>query len=326
MNQLSNAPFSPSKAARWLWRKSHLYLLDLLYQQVLWGCRHPHHPCKRKEEFNFADLSSCGGYNYWMDWTEIRISNGPSGCYIECDSAYFNGEFPIPFSLSSMDIQCHLDCGLTKGDRLCQYSYFTIQTLRISVSKEFKRALTSIQIAQFIVGLGFAHFYLFVSYKAPLPPGAPQVAGSFEANGQASNASTGMTTIPCLGNQGEGFPLVVASSYLLPLIYLFVEFYIHSYTPKAAKTTRAAEMKWEPWKPKETGTIVYPSSIPTSSYFKFYGWGERGGDSQVVRKEYREEIDVACGCSIDDIWSMWLGLHKNSPGRMYMSTLEFSAS
>lgn len=142
-----------------------------------------------------------------------------------------------------MNFQYHRHSVLTKGYRHFQYFYFTLQTLRIPVSKGFKRALTSIQIAQFIVGLGFAHFYLFVSYKAPLLTGAPQVATSFEANGQASNTSTGMTTIPCLGNQGEGFPLVVASSYLLPLIYLFVEFYIKSYTVKATKTTSDAEVK-----------------------------------------------------------------------------------
>lgn len=108
----------------------------------------------------------------------------------------------------------------------------------VSVSKGLKRALTRIQIAQFIVGLGFAHFYLFVSYRAPLDTGSPPVADSFGNNDQASNGTDGMAMIPCLSTQGGGFPLVVASSYLLPLIYLFVDFYIKSYTTEAAKTTK----------------------------------------------------------------------------------------
>lgn len=117
------------------------------------------------------------------------------------------------------------------------YFYFTLQTLGISVSKRFKRALTSIQIAQFIVGLGFAHFYLFVNYKAPMhkdqAPGADLLHGS----AQSPNGSNGIGTFPCLDNQGGAFPLVVASSYLLPLIYLFVEFYINSYGGKTAAPT-----------------------------------------------------------------------------------------
>ncbi|KAJ5214881.1 hypothetical protein N7468_010560 [Penicillium chermesinum] len=123
------------------------------------------------------------------------------------------------------------------------YSYFTLQTLGISVSKPLKRALTIIQIVQFIVGLLFSSFYLFVTYKAPasmnegvFPAGAPSESVSVfsQTQGHQYRRNDNSTMIRCLGD-GEAFPLVVAGSYLLVLIYLFVRFYIKAYTVQPGK-------------------------------------------------------------------------------------------
>lgn len=122
-----------------------------------------------------------------------------------------------------------------------KYSYFTLQSLNFSIPKAVKRALTSIQILQFIVGLGVSFCYLFVSYKAPING----IEDAFEGSNSHLSVSAGgpdqfpidndgYVTVRCLAD-GEGFPLVVGTIYLLPLIFLFVKFYNRAYAMPVSK-------------------------------------------------------------------------------------------
>ncbi|KAJ5673852.1 hypothetical protein N7462_009291 [Penicillium macrosclerotiorum] len=122
-----------------------------------------------------------------------------------------------------------------------QYTYFTLRALGISVPSKFKRTLTKIQIGQFVVGLGIAYLYTFVRYEAPLHvvrkafnSTSPLVSDSVKRRDHIREGLNDMVTFSCLENRGEGFPVILASLYLLPLTYLFIKFYVHSYTRKMA--------------------------------------------------------------------------------------------
>ncbi|KAJ5157405.1 uncharacterized protein N7482_008505 [Penicillium canariense] len=133
---------------------------------------------------------------------------------------------------------------LNSGIHTLMYSYFAIQTLGVPISLSFKRTLTSLQIAQFVVGLVWASSYLFVSYRvqstgkriqnALEPPSdcsASLEHPSVVADGMARMVAN-ESAIPCLSGSGDAFPLILAALYLLPLIFLFVQFYIKSYRKK----------------------------------------------------------------------------------------------
>jgi hypothetical protein len=132
-----------------------------------------------------------------------------------------------------------------------QYSYFTVQTLGISVSVGVKRTLTSLQIAQFLVGLAWGHCYLFVRYQAPIEVAenafnhdqAPRLHFPISYNHSSTGASyvkarkvASDGAITCLSDSGEVFCLFVGSIYLVPLIILFVQFFTKSYKPKKTET------------------------------------------------------------------------------------------
>ena len=87
------------------------------------------------------------------------------------------------------------------------YFYYTISALKIPVPRILKRALTTAQICQFVFGGSFAVMHVFVYYF---------------------NASTG-EYCPCLDNPGKFFALAFNVTYLAPLTYLFVMFWIDSY-------------------------------------------------------------------------------------------------
>lgn len=122
-----------------------------------------------------------------------------------------------------------------------------MSTLGISVSMSVKRALTSLQIAQFVVGLAWGHSYLFVSYKGPIQvaesPFHPGSASSLHPNTSRNHSSMQETpgkvrkvtsdgAVTCLSDSGETFCLIVAVLYLIPLIALFVQFFMRSYKRK----------------------------------------------------------------------------------------------
>lgn len=49
-----------------------------------------------------------------------------------------------------------------------QYTYYTLSALGVRVPQRIKRALTTMQIAQFVIGTLFAASHLFISYTVPV--------------------------------------------------------------------------------------------------------------------------------------------------------------
>lgn len=97
------------------------------------------------------------------------------------------------------------------------YLYYTLSALKIRVPKIIKQSLTTAQICQFIFGGSLASLHLFVYYFDPSK-------GSFTS---------------CLGDAGQMFALVFNVSYLAPLTYLFVNFWIDSYKKKGGSVAKA---------------------------------------------------------------------------------------
>ncbi|KAJ6036816.1 hypothetical protein N7540_001095 [Penicillium herquei] len=122
------------------------------------------------------------------------------------------------------------------------YTYFALQTLGVSVSLSTKRALTSIQIAQFFVGLVWGVSYSFLSYRVRLDDSSSE-SGSNPSLGHESysiaerdlNSTTTSAApdtfkfVPCLSQSGEAATIVVSFIYVWPLIILFIRFFIKSY-------------------------------------------------------------------------------------------------
>lgn len=101
------------------------------------------------------------------------------------------------------------------------YCYYTLSTLKIPVPKVLKRALTTAQITQFVLGGSLGLMHLFVYYFNP------------DTNSFSS----------CLRDQGQTFALMFNVFYLTPLTYLFVMFWIESYARKNKKISMAAKSK-----------------------------------------------------------------------------------
>ncbi|KAK9320726.1 GNS1/SUR4 family-domain-containing protein [Lipomyces orientalis] len=87
------------------------------------------------------------------------------------------------------------------------YFYYTLSGLNIKVPKAVKRALTTAQICQFVLGGGLAIAHFFVYY---FDPSLEQYTS-------------------CLVNPGQTFALWLNVLYLAPLTYLFIGFWIDSY-------------------------------------------------------------------------------------------------
>jgi hypothetical protein len=94
------------------------------------------------------------------------------------------------------------------------YTYYTLSALHIRVPGLLKQSLTTLQITQFIVGGSFAALHLFVYLDSETP---------------------------CLSNAGEVFATMTNCVYLAPLTYLFVSFFINSYTKKGKQSTKKTQ-------------------------------------------------------------------------------------
>lgn len=111
-----------------------------------------------------------------------------------------------------------------------------------------KRSLTSIQIAQFVVGLVWGQSYVFLKYNVGLDITEQSIANASVSELEprlVHGASTGSfgdgtkkvhldTAVSCLSDSGEALTVVLSTLYVLPLLLLFVQFFIRSYV-KVAK-------------------------------------------------------------------------------------------
>lgn len=73
---------------------------------------------------------------------------------------------------------------------------------------------------------------MFMSYRVPV-----EVTGKSINNGTTRALEAGHnidkthvdSAVSCLSDSGEAFTIIVTSIYIVPLIYLFAQFYIKSY-------------------------------------------------------------------------------------------------
>ncbi|ETS63416.1 hypothetical protein PaG_01699 [Moesziomyces aphidis] len=155
------------------------------------------------------------------------------------------------------------------------YTYYSMTALKLPFTGGLKRSMTTIQITQLVVGCGLAASYTWLTYApSAYPAGAVPTPGrhvlnpvssafsSFTsaANSTASDskflASTSTEALQlikqailasvganqktaCVATTGQLFAVALNVAYLIPLIYLFVSFYIRSYQKKAAKGAKA---------------------------------------------------------------------------------------
>ncbi|KAJ6031899.1 hypothetical protein N7540_002631 [Penicillium herquei] len=133
---------------------------------------------------------------------------------------------------------------LNSGIHALLYLYFTLQGLGVVIPVRIKRTLTSLQLVQFFVGMIWLLTYLFMSYKVPThmvanPPNEESgkllhLSRSKNQNSSEDShrklkdvASDG--TITCLSDSGEVFGLTIGLAYLIPLILLFLNFFVKTY-------------------------------------------------------------------------------------------------
>lgn len=57
---------------------------------------------------------------------------------------------------------------INSGIHALMYTYYTVSALGVRVPQPIKRTLTTMQIAQFVIGANFAAIHLFVSYTVPV--------------------------------------------------------------------------------------------------------------------------------------------------------------
>ncbi|KAJ9476964.1 Elongation of fatty acids protein [Pseudozyma hubeiensis] len=148
------------------------------------------------------------------------------------------------------------------------YTYYSMTAMKLPFTGGLKRSMTTIQITQLVVGCGLASSYAFLTYDptsyaagAVPSPGrhilnpVKAAYSSFDStNATTSNwiptnsreavqllkqallKSVGKdNTTSCIATSGQLFAVALNVAYLIPLIYLFVSFYIRSYQKKAAK-------------------------------------------------------------------------------------------
>jgi hypothetical protein len=105
-----------------------------------------------------------------------------------------------------------------------------------------KRAITSVQITQFVVGVIWGWVYVFVTYDL----GSIMAEQTFANNSSELEAQLALSTpnsafgvgtgkvsantaVSCLSDRGEALGSSMSTLYVLPLMYLFVQFFIRSY-------------------------------------------------------------------------------------------------
>ncbi|KAF7716297.1 Uncharacterized protein PECH_005055 [Penicillium ucsense] len=141
------------------------------------------------------------------------------------------------------------------------YMYFTIQTLGIPIPVSFKRNLTKLQLAQFFVGWIWGYTYLFMSYRIPSRPNAGKTERDFVHSDnltrvlrrdspaslqKADVLHESVDAVSCLSDSGEAFTIVVTSVYIIPLIYLFIKFYLQSYRGNGKGIRSGSQVVKEP--------------------------------------------------------------------------------
>jgi hypothetical protein len=151
------------------------------------------------------------------------------------------------------------------------YTYYTLTAFAVPVPMAVKRSLTTIQIAQFLVGSFYAALHSFIGYTIPVSvpiteviksspvPAATGVSSSLAAlataaglgglfqkvlgqnvETMAEHSTTTVTRyqtmykdVSCIDTSGQTFAIWLNVLYLAPLTALFVRFFVKSYLKHA---------------------------------------------------------------------------------------------
>jgi hypothetical protein len=124
----------------------------------------------------------------------------------------------------------------------------------VPVSVQIKRTLTTVQIIQFLLGFVLGYSYLFIAYDVsptgyhPLGNRTTPASHVYIPNSRSSNMvchidghiwlgdatepkeATAYGTLHCLSDSGKAFPIMVATVYVVPLLYMFCRFFARNYS------------------------------------------------------------------------------------------------
>jgi hypothetical protein len=160
------------------------------------------------------------------------------------------------------------------------YFFYAASSLKLYIPAALKRGITTLQIAQLFFGMLVAASYFFLTYipssfpihTRPSVGVADYKSGWQEASSIVSGNASFLTSptmhgttlsnrhidakiatslnyngrAPCLSSSGQFLGVVLNVGYLIPLIFLFVNFYANSYLKKraaAAASTAETDVK-----------------------------------------------------------------------------------
>ncbi|KAJ5343654.1 uncharacterized protein N7506_003478 [Penicillium brevicompactum] len=112
----------------------------------------------------------------------------------------------------------------------------TLMSLGFAIPMTIKRSLTSLQIAQFLAGFVWGYAYFFVKYTVPFDAAVSQTTSANSHGDYGVSAIDGAEevgygrVVSCLSDSGEAFTILLTTAYVLPLLLLFVRFFIASYS------------------------------------------------------------------------------------------------
>ncbi|KAL2831975.1 ELO family [Aspergillus pseudoustus] len=136
------------------------------------------------------------------------------------------------------------------------YTYFALAAAAVPLSMRIKRAMTTIQITQFLLGFVLGYSYLFVAYDVSTPdhstpqnsttpasftviPGTQPSNLTLDRNSriwlpelQSPQQTTVKVKLHCLQDSGKAFPILVTTIYVVPLLYMFCCFFTRSYSKR----------------------------------------------------------------------------------------------
>ena len=113
----------------------------------------------------------------------------------------------------------------------------------VAIPMAIKRSLTGIQIAQFLLGLLWTYVLVFLKYNigsiitsqvssnVSLSEPAPRLVLAVPSSdfcGENERLAAD-TAVSCLADKAEALPVAYSTIYVLPLLVLFVQFFIRSY-------------------------------------------------------------------------------------------------
>ncbi len=128
--------------------------MALLSIKVLRDFRHLDHFGQGQEQLFSTDLPPCWSDDLHVGWYSIH---GSSDLDV-CPSEFFHS------CLNGMSTSCCCYFSLLTAS---QYTYYTATALGVRVPKGIKQTITTMQIAQFVIGATFALAHLFISYTIP---------------------------------------------------------------------------------------------------------------------------------------------------------------